>query len=109
VESWIRNTSNSDNRSWLNVNNNYFWSKSLRTRKYDGSNFVTSTYGRVDIDRGSTTIDHGGEINDPVKTEGILADAYVRHGDQLETRPLLIYRRVSDITCNFSFVTYTSC
>jgi hypothetical protein len=35
----------------------------------------------VDIDRGSTTIDHGGEINGPVKTEGILADAYLRHGE----------------------------
>jgi hypothetical protein len=47
-------------------------------RKFDGSSFVRSTYGLVEI--GSTTIDHGGKIKDRVKTEPILAYAYVRHG-----------------------------
>jgi hypothetical protein len=46
--------------------------------KYDGSSFVRSTYGFADI--GSTTIDPGGKIKDRVKTEGILAYAYVRPG-----------------------------
>ena len=32
------------------------------------------------------TIDHGGKINDRVKTEGILAYAYVRHGVFKDTK-----------------------
>ena len=32
------------------------------------------------MDIGSTTIDHGGKIKDRVKTDSILAYAYVRHG-----------------------------
>jgi hypothetical protein len=35
----------------------------------------------VDIDSRSMTFDHGGKIKDRVKTEGILAYAYVRHGE----------------------------
>ena len=46
-----------------------------------GSSLVTSTYGGVDIDSSSATIDCAGEIKGPVKTEGIVADAYVRHGE----------------------------
>ena len=46
-----------------------------------GSSLVTSTYGGVDIDSRSATIDCAGEIKGPVKTEGIVADAYVRHGE----------------------------
>ena len=46
-----------------------------------GSSLVTSTYGGVDIDSSSATIDCAGEIKGPVKTEGIVADAYIRHGE----------------------------
>ncbi|MGB5091307.1 MAG: hypothetical protein WBN72_10230, partial [Nitrososphaeraceae archaeon] len=38
------------------------------------------TYGGVDIDSNSSMIDCAGEIKGPVKTEGIQADAFVRHG-----------------------------
>jgi len=38
------------------------------------------TYGGVDIDSKSGVINCDGEIKGPVKTEGIQADAFVRHG-----------------------------
>ena len=38
------------------------------------------TYGGVDIDSTSGEIKCNGEIKGPVKTEGIQADAFVRHG-----------------------------
>ena len=39
-----------------------------------------ATYGGVDIDSKSGVINCDGEIKGPVKTEGIQADAFVRHG-----------------------------
>ena len=41
---------------------------------------VGATYGGVDIDSKSGVIKCDGEIKGPVKTEGIQADAFVRHG-----------------------------
>ena len=41
---------------------------------------VGATYGGVDIDSSSGTISCEGEVKGPVKTEGIQADAFVRHG-----------------------------
>ena len=41
---------------------------------------VGATYGGVDIDSNSSMIDCAGEIKGPVKTDGIQADAFVRHG-----------------------------
>ena len=46
-----------------------------------GQDLVTSTYGGVDVDSSSATIECAGEIKGPVKTEGIVADAYIRHGE----------------------------
>ena len=46
-----------------------------------GQGLVTSTYGGVDVDSSSATIECAGEIKGPVKTEGIVADAYIRHGE----------------------------
>ena len=46
-----------------------------------GQGLVTSTYGGVDIDSSSATIECAGVIKGPVKTEGIVADAYIRHGE----------------------------
>jgi hypothetical protein len=60
-------------------------------RKFDGSSIVRSTYGLVEI--GSTTIDHGGKIKDRVKTEPILAYAYVRHGVFKSTRTMFMRRK----------------
>jgi hypothetical protein len=51
------------------------------TGNMTGSSLVTSTYGGVDIDSNSATIECAGEIKGPVKTEGIVADAYIRHGE----------------------------
>jgi hypothetical protein len=39
-----------------------------------------STYGGVDIDSSSGVINCDGKVKGPVKTEGIQADAFVRHG-----------------------------
>jgi hypothetical protein len=41
---------------------------------------VGATYGGVDIDSSTSTINCDGEVKGPVKTEGIQADAFVRHG-----------------------------
>jgi len=46
-----------------------------------GQGLVTSTYGGVDIDSSSATIECAGVIKGPVKTEGIVADEYIRHGE----------------------------
>ena len=46
-----------------------------------GQGLITSTYGGVDVDSSSATIECAGELKGPVKTEGIVADAYIRHGE----------------------------
>lgn len=44
------------------------------------SGMAGSTYGGVDIDSSSGVITCDGQVKGPVKTEGIQADAFVRHG-----------------------------
>ena len=50
------------------------------TNQTTSGRMVGATYGGVDIDSSSGTINCEGHVKGPVKTEGIQADAFVRHG-----------------------------